>query len=63
MPFYYINEQTHEVHKDGCSYFPKNNPIYLGPFSNCTDAVSKAIGMGFHQANGCYYCSIECHTG
>jgi hypothetical protein len=52
----------HEVHKEGCSYMPeKYNSLYLGIFSNCHDAVREAKKY-FSQSNGCYYCSLECHT-
>lgn len=64
---YYVNKNAqsngdNEVHKKGCSYLPKvENRIYLGQFSNCSAAVSAARSH-YSQANGCYYCSNECHT-
>ena len=67
MDFYYVNKNAqsngdHEVHKLSCDYLPNSeNRIYLGYFSNCTDAVKKAKDH-FSQVNGCYYCSYECHT-
>ena len=67
MSFYYVNKNSqpngdHEVHKTGCNFFPhKDNAGYLGKFSNCHDAVSEAKRRGY-KANGCYYCSKECHT-
>ena len=68
MSLYYVNKNSqsngdHEVHKKGCSFFPhKNNAEYLGNFSTCHYAVSKAKRRDY-KANGCYYCSKECHTG
>ena len=68
MAKYYVNKNSqsngdHEVHKLGCSHFPnKENVEYLGEFSYCDPAVSTAIARGYN-ANGCYYCSYDCHTG
>lgn len=65
---YYVNKKAqangdHEVHKAGCEWMPdKENRIYLGDFSNCHAAVREAKRY-YSQSNGCYYCSIECHTG
>ena len=65
---YYVNENSqtngdHEVHKRSCEYFPdEENAIKLGEFYSCHNAVSEAIRLNY-QANGCYYCSRECHTG
>jgi hypothetical protein len=64
---YYVNKnkQTngdHEVHRDGCKYMPADeNRIYLGSFTDCTDAV-KAAKKQYTQVNGCATCSPECHT-
>jgi hypothetical protein len=65
MDYYYVNDNAqstgeHEVHKEGCSFFPKNR-TYLGYFSNCKDAVEKAKD---HYANvdGCAHCCPQCHT-
>lgn len=68
MAKYYVNDNAqsngdHEVHKDGCSYMPlASNRTYLGEFSNCQDAV-KESKKKYSKSNGCYYCSIACHTG
>ena len=67
MSNYYVNKQAqvngdHEVHKDGCKYLP--NPVnrqFLGDFATCTQAVMEAKRY-YAQANGCYFCSRECHT-
>jgi len=67
MASYYVNKNSqtngdHEVHKAGCSFLPlKENRIYLGDYSNCRDAVENAKNY-YSQVNGCYYCSIKCHT-
>ena len=67
MDFYYVNknEQSngdHEVHKSTCSYLQKKeNYIFLGLFGTCQEAV-KAAKQHYSKSNGCYFCSIACHT-
>lgn len=66
MNNYYVNGNAqsngdHEVHKDGCTYFPANG-IYLGAFTECYSAVLQAQRY-FRQVNGCYFCCRACHTG
>ena len=67
MASYYVNKKAqlngdHEVHKSDCPYLPNmENRKYLGEFSNCRDAVNEAKKT-YNQSNGCYTCSIECHT-
>ena len=67
MNRYYVNmnEQDngdHEVHTSNCSYLPEPlNRKDLGLFSNCRDAVQEAKKY-YTQSNGCYYCSLACHT-
>ena len=67
MASYYVNKNAqangdHEVHKDGCSFMPEpSNRTYLGEFSNCQPAVQEA-SKHYNQVNGCYYCSVACHT-
>lgn len=67
MTKYYVNKNAqangdHEVHKSGCSYMPDpENRLYLGIFSTCRGAVAEAKRY-YPQSNGCYYCSIVCHT-
>jgi len=64
---YYVNKNAqsngdHEVHTQSCNWCPgESNRIYLGDFSNCTDAVREAR-KHYSQVNGCYYCSNPCHT-
>lgn len=65
MDHYYVNNVAqstgeHEVHKEGCQYFPSNR-TYLGYFSNCQDAVKKANTI-YSNVGGCYTCSRPCHT-
>lgn len=68
MEKYFVNKVAqangdHEVHKSTCSYLPlENNRLYLGMFSNCHDAVKEAK-KHYTKSNGCFYCSLECHTG
>ena len=67
MARYYVNKNAqyngdHEVHRSGCSFLPKTeNRIYLGEFNNCKAAVKEAK-KHYSKANGCYYCSNDCHT-
>ena len=67
MARYYVNKNQqsngdHEVHREGCSWMPaEHNRIYLGQFATCRGAVSEAR-KHYHQVNGCYFCSNECHT-
>ena len=67
MPTYSVslNEETkgdHWVHRDGCSFMPAGNQRFtLGDFATCTAAVRKAKEH-YARANGCYYCSRECHV-
>ncbi|WP_339700418.1 hypothetical protein [uncultured Marixanthomonas sp.] len=67
MARYYVNKKAqangdHEVHTSTCSFLPKvDNRIYLGDFSSCKSAVREAK-KHYSTANGCYYCSNECHT-
>ena len=68
MSRYYVNKNAqangdHEVHQSHCSYFPnKDNAVYLGTFTSCHSAVAEAKRQGHKKANGCYFCSKECHT-
>lgn len=69
MKKYYINNNRqdngdYEVHAERCAFFPVQDYTYLGEFFNCGDAVSEAK-MRFplrYRINGCYFCSINCHT-
>lgn len=67
---YYVNDTAqsgsgdHEVHKESCQYFDKiKYRSYLGYFDNCKDAVDEAKKKYPFTANGCYWCSLPCHTG
>ncbi len=68
MANYRVNKNTkspnndHEVHKEGCRYWPTQNYIDLGPHSSCHTAVSKAKNY-YSDANGCNTCSPDCHRG
>lgn len=68
MASYYVNRNAqnngdHEVHKSGCNWMPDAaNRQYLGDFTTCREAV-RAARSHYSQVNGCYYCSLECHTG
>ena len=63
---YYVNKNAqsngdHEVHREDCSYLPDvSNRIYLGDYSSCQPAVSKAKEY-YRDVDGCYYCCKACH--
>ena len=67
MEFYYVNKNAqpngdYEVHTLNCSYLPSfENRLFLGMFSNCSEAV-QAAKKTYPQADGCYYCCKACHT-
>lgn len=50
----------HEVHEEGCVYWPKSY-IDLGDQSSCYTAVAAAKKY-YSQSNGCATCSPACHT-
>lgn len=65
MDHYYVNDTTqatgeHEVHKEGCNYFPSNRS-YLGYYSSCHEAIKRAKEK-YSNVDGCYTCSRPCHT-
>jgi len=68
MASYYVNMNAqnngdHEVHRADCEYLPKpEHRRYLGDFNNCFDAVRKAKEIYPTTADGCAFCSPECHT-
>lgn len=61
-----LNQQPngdYEVHKDDCSYYPRQNYDELGSFSSCGPAVAEAKRKhAYKRINGCYWCSNACHT-
>jgi hypothetical protein len=64
MARYYVNDKPqangdHEVHRDTCSYLPSDR-TYLGDFSRCQEAVA-AAKLRYRSADGCYWCSPDCH--
>lgn len=68
MAKYRVNKNTqspnndHEVHKEGCIWWPTQNYIDLGEHSSCTTAVAAAKAI-YSDANGCKTCSPQCHKG
>lgn len=67
MPNFYLgkkisHEGTYEVHNGKCIFLPRANEesIFLGEFSHCSDAVYEARKY-YVNANGCFFCSHECH--
>jgi hypothetical protein len=67
MARYYVNSNAqdngdHEVHISGCSFMPaEEHRVYLGDFASCRPAVAAAKKL-YLNADGCYFCSPECHT-
>lgn len=67
MASYYVNKipqpnGDHEVHVSTCAYLPSpSNREYLGEHYSCRPAVAEAKKK-YRTANGCYWCSKECHT-
>ena len=67
MITYYVNKNNqgngdHEVHRRDCEKLPlPHNRTELGIFNNCHDAVKEAKKI-YPTADGCFYCSNECHT-
>lgn len=68
MPNYIVNKNEqpngdNEVHRtDICTRLPeRRNQEDLGWHLSCASAVATAKVRGYY-ANGCYYCSSECHT-
>lgn len=66
---YYVNTNAqpngdHEVHKDD-PHCPTpaapSNRLYLGEHSSCQTAIQVAM-QTYPSANGCRWCSLECHT-
>lgn len=63
---YYVNKnkQTrgeHEVHMSSCAWLPEaENRIFLGKFSNCSDAVKEARKY-YDDVDGCKFCCPACH--
>ncbi len=52
----------HEVHKEGCPWWPTENYIDLGDHASCYTAVAEAK-KEYADANGCKTCSPECNKG
>ena len=63
---YYVNQIAqsngdHEVHKETCFNLPApQHRKYLGEFETCHGAVKKAK-ESYSTADGCKYCSPDCH--
>jgi hypothetical protein len=67
MKKYYVNNNPqpngdHEVHQENCIYLPYiQSKKYLGEFYSCAPAVAEAKRT-YPTADGCAYCSPDCHT-
>lgn len=65
MQYYCVNNVSqpngdHEVHVQGCAYWPNSNTP-LGQHSSCHTAVAQAKRY-YLKSNGCYWCCRPCHT-
>ena len=71
MKQYLVNKNTdhrgyHEVHTHDCQHRPHvNNSVNLGLHNTCREAINyvKRNYAIYTPADGCYYCSRECHNG
>jgi hypothetical protein len=67
VPIYYVNTNAqangdHEVHESGCTFMPDaSNRKFLGDFQSCHAAVRESKRY-YSKSNGCFYCSLACHT-
>ena len=52
----------HEVHKEGCKWWPTQSYVDLGEHLSCATAVNAAKPY-YRDANGCATCSPACHKG
>lgn len=52
----------HEVHKEGCPWWPRENYIDLSDHPSCHGAVAEAKYY-YSDANGCATCCPECNRG
>lgn len=59
---YYVNEDTHEVHRETCDYVSYPHVIFLGIYDYPSQAVAAALREGYSNADGCAYCCPTCHT-
>lgn len=66
MAIYLVNTQAqptgeHEVHRNDCNHLPlPHNRRQLGDFPSCTPAVAAARQI-YPTADGCRWCSPNCH--
>lgn len=67
MPEYVVsrkaqNNGDHQVHRDTCRRSPgPGNFDPLGSHDDCRSAVIAAKAKGYSNANGCAWCSRDCH--
>lgn len=72
MPTYIVNKNKdnngrHEVHQirpTACKRLPEHrNRIPVGWHSDCHGALAAAEDKGYKPADGCAWCSPDCHKG
>lgn len=67
MPNYIVNTRVddngyHEVHTSHCGHLPDSqNQRWVGSFDTCRLALKAAEGLGYSPADGCGFCSPDCH--
>ncbi|MDP0488575.1 MAG: hypothetical protein Q7K48_08205 [Fusobacterium sp. JB021] len=56
---FYINENTHEIHRLTCSFVDPDkypNVVYLGNYNSSEKAVIDALERSYYKANACTHC-------
>ena len=67
MAYYRVNNNPqnngdHEVHEQSCTHYAGLTDYQeLGDHPNCHSAVDIAR-LHHNQVNGCFFCSLLCHT-
>lgn len=65
MDRFYVNNNAHstgehEVHREGCKRLEPSVTTFLGEFPCCSGAIEKARAV-FATADGCFFCTYDCH--
>lgn len=63
MTDFYINTETHEIHKQTCKCTKSqhSNIKFIGTFASPSKAITSAKSQGYKEADGCYYCCNSYH--
>jgi len=52
---FYINTETHEVHRSDCVHLPTTNKKFLGSYNSLKEAVKEAK-KSYSDADACGHC-------